>query len=59
MNLSARAHPELIAALVQAAAFDRSNGEEGRQYVRKALTELSELLEAMEEAWSARSPRRP
>jgi hypothetical protein len=44
-----KAHPELIAALVQAAAFDRVERvrKDVGDLVRKALTELSELLEAL------------
>ena len=50
----AKVHPELVAALVQAAAFDRLARIEERApiggWVRKALlTELTELREAMEE----------
>jgi len=50
----AKVHPELVAALVQAAAFDRLARIEERApisgWVRKALlTELTELREAMDE----------
>jgi hypothetical protein len=49
----AKAHPELVAALVQAAAFDRvARVIEARpaigDLVRKALTELSEVMEELE-----------
>ena len=57
----AKAHPELIAALVQAAAFDRvarvmKDCAVIRDPVRKALTELSELLEAIEEHGAREAP---
>jgi len=53
----AKAHPELIAALVQAAAFDRvERVMKDVDRVRKALTELSELLEVMEEPGAREAP---
>ena len=53
----AKAHPELIAALVQAAGFDRvERVMKDVDRVRKALTELSELLEVMEEPGAREAP---
>jgi len=53
----AKAHPELIAALVKAAAFDRvERVMKDVDRVRKALTELSELLEVMEEPGAREAP---
>jgi hypothetical protein len=49
----AKAHPELVAALVQAAAFDRlARVIEDRpatgELVRKTLAELTEMMEELE-----------
>ena len=58
----AKAHPELVAALVQAAAFDRvARVIEARpatgDLVRKALTELSEVMEELEHDDTNAEPR--
>jgi len=49
----AKAHPELVAALVQAAAFDHvarviENRPATGEQVRKTLAELTEMMEELE-----------